>query len=161
MTNKKNPCITINTDASWDPKEKIGGYAFWIKCDSFTIKTSGQFKTKPTSSIKAELMCIANAVYTLCELPELPHTSLIVINCDCLMAFDRIYLNSSCKIGKMIALKLEELKTKTSPQGVTKVDLRHVKAHSGILNARSFVNNWCDKAAKEEMRRQRKRPSVP
>jgi len=31
-------------------------------------------------------------------------------------------------------------------------EFRHVKAHSGKNDARSFVNEWCDKEAKKWMR---------
>ena len=31
------------------------------------------------------------------------------------------------------------------------VEFRHVKAHSGINDSRSYVNEWCDAEAKKQM----------
>jgi len=36
------------------------------------------------------------------------------------------------------------------------VTLRHVKAHTKVSDARSFVNRWCDKQAKKQLRESRK-----
>lgn len=32
------------------------------------------------------------------------------------------------------------------------IELRHVRSHTMNRDARSYVNEWCDKAAKEQMR---------
>ena len=55
-------CITINTDASLNTEHKIGGYAFYIICDNFRLKVAGPFKEKVESPVKAEMMCMANAL---------------------------------------------------------------------------------------------------
>ena len=31
-------------------------------------------------------------------------------------------------------------------------EFRHVKAHNGVPDARSFINDWCDKEARKWMR---------
>jgi hypothetical protein len=35
-------------------------------------------------------------------------------------------------------------------------EVRHVKGHSNKKDSRSWVNNWCDEMAGNEMRKQRK-----
>ena len=77
-------CITINTDASFNSKHKIGGYAFYIVCDLFKIQKGGTFKKHPKTALEAEMMCMANALYTLLVQKELPSTKWIIINSDCL-----------------------------------------------------------------------------
>lgn len=32
------------------------------------------------------------------------------------------------------------------------IEFRHVKAHSGVDDKRSYVNEWCDKEAKRRLR---------
>ena len=147
-------CITINTDASFHPVHKIGGYAFYIVCDQFKIQKSGTFKIKPKSSIDAEMMCIANAMHTLLTQPELPEAKLIVINCDCLPSFKMITLKSNNPIGRKVASILRQIRISTSIKGVVKpnYEFRHVKAHTNNNDARSWVNDWCDKEAKKWMR---------
>ncbi len=149
---KKVNCITINTDASFHPEKKVGGYAFYIICDLFKIQKSGRFKKNPKNPEEAEMMCMANALHTLLHQKELPLTKIIVINSDCLNSFHKIGLKKE-GIGKMIAKILKEVRQKTSENNILpNYDFRHVKAHNGTPDARSWVNNWCDKEAKKWMR---------
>lgn len=141
-------CITINTDASFSHQYKKGGYAFWIVCDVFKIQKSGMFKTNPKSALEAEMMCMANALYMLATQKELPETKIIVINSDALLAFDRVGLKKQ-GLGKVVAKYLKQVRVRTF---CNKYEFRHVKAHNGTPDARSFVNNWCDKEAKKWMR---------
>lgn len=146
-------CITINTDASWHPIHKAGGYAFYIVCDLFKIQKAGMFKINPSNSMDAEMMCMANALHTVLKQPELPQIKMIVINSDCLFSFERIGLKKE-GIGRVVAKKLKELRRATAINGLIypKFEFRHVKAHSGTPDARSWINDWCDKEAKKYMR---------
>lgn len=141
--------ITINTDASYNSQKQVGGYAFYIVCDLFKIQKSGMFKVHPKSPMQAEMMCMANALHTLAAQPELPQFNWIVINSDCLFSFEKIKLKSQDKIGRVVAKKLRSVREKT---GFPDYELRHVKAHNGTPDARSWVNDWCDKEAKKWMR---------
>ncbi len=145
-------CITVNTDASFSHQKDAAGYAFYIKCDLFKIQKGGMFKKMPKNPMEAEMMCIANALFTLSAQKELPKCRLIVINSDCLNCFGLIKKKSPNVIGRKIYEILRELRKKTA---MPKFEFRHVKAHNGSLDARSFVNNWCDKEAKRWMRKMR------
>jgi len=37
------------------------------------------------------------------------------------------------------------------------LEYRHVKGHTRTKDGRSYVNRWCDKAAKRHMRKQREK----
>lgn len=153
---KSVKCITINTDASWHPQQKVGGYAFHIVCNDFRIKKSGMFKSKPNSSMDAEMMCMANAIATLLAQKELPGVNLIIINSDALFTFQRIGLNKKDEIGRKVAQLLRQLRKRMSimESVLPKFEFRHVKAHSGKNDSRSIVNEWCDQEAKKWMRKQ-------
>lgn len=143
-------CLTINTDASFNSQQKVGGYAFYVVCDSFKLKKSGVFKTSPKNSLEAEMMCIANAVYLTSIQKELPPLKKLIINSDALLAFERVgHGKMKPPIGRKIAALLSVIKRRT---GFEKYEFRHVKAHSGIQDARSLANDWCDKEAKRWMR---------
>jgi ribonuclease HI len=148
-------CITVNTDASFNPQYKIGGYAFYIVCDLFKIQKGGTFKNQPKTAMQAEMMCMANALYTLLVQKELPSTKWIIINSDCLFSFEKIGRKSQDDIGKKVAEMLRKVRLRTSHKGVImpKFQFRHVKAHNGTADARSYVNDWCDKEAKKWMRK--------
>jgi ribonuclease HI len=146
-------CITINTDASYSIQQKCGGYAFYIVCDSFKIQKSGYFKIHPENPMEAEMMCIANALHVLLHQKALPKTNFIIINSDCLNCFVRISKNSKDKLGRMIAKLIRQIREKTTIKGsLPKYEFRHVKAHNGTQDARSWVNDWCDKEAKKWMK---------
>ena len=138
-------CITINTDASFSYDKQCGGYAFYIICDLF--------KVVPKNSIDAEMMCMANAIYTLLAQKELPQTKLIVINSDCLNSFPKIKRKSDSDAGRKVAILLRDLRRRMAHnETLPKFEFRHVKGHSSKQDARSFVNRWCDSEAKKWMR---------
>lgn len=152
MKNRRLNCITINTDASFNLRKKTGGYAFYIVCDLFKIQKGGMFKVNPDNPQDAEMKCMVNALHTLVVQKELPPVKLIVINSDCLHSFTLIGRNKS-GVGKIIADTLRELRKKMAFDGILpEFEFRHVKAHSDIKDARSWVNDWCDKEAKKWMR---------
>lgn len=146
-------CITINTDASYSSKYKIGTYAFYIVCDTFKIKSGGIFKCAPSNPMEAEMMCMANALHTLLVQHELPQTSILVINSDCLFSFQHITRKSKLPIGRKVASILKQVRNRTLLNGciMPKYEFRHVKAHNGTPDARSHVNEWCDREAKRWM----------
>lgn len=146
---KQVTCITINTDASFNHVKKVGGYAFYIVCDLFKIQKSGMFKACPKNAMEAEMMCMANALHTLLAQKELPPTKWIIINSDCLYSFPKITRKSEDKIGRKVAEMLRGVRQRMS---MPQYEFRHVKAHNGTPDARSWVNNWCDKEAKKWMR---------
>lgn len=147
-------CITINTDASYHPEKRVGGYAFYIVCDLFKIQKGGMFKQNPKSAMEAEMMCMANALFTLLAQKELPSTKWIIINSDCLYSFRRIGIRSKDDIGKVVAKILRDVRRRMALRGgiLPQFKFRHVKAHNGAIDARSYVNDWCDKEAKKWMR---------
>ena len=105
------------------------------------------FKNSPNTPEEAEMMCIGNALATLLAQKELPECDVLIINSDCIGGMKKILGRStelSIKIGKIYDQILAKLKAK----GL----FRHVKAHSGVQDARSYVNEWCDREAKIYMR---------
>lgn len=145
--------ITINTDASFCPHTKVGGFAFYIVCNQFKIQKAGEFKTLPKNSTEAEVMCIGNAIATLMvqELPE--NINYIIINTDSLNGIHNITMGGGKIYGKVRKLKNKIKRVSKA----NRLEFRHVKAHSGAQDARSWVNEWCDTEAKKYMRRARQK----
>jgi ribonuclease HI len=145
-------CLTINTDASFHPIHKVGGYAFYIICDLFKIEKSGKFKQNPKSSIDAEMKCFGNALATILAQKELPKIKKIVFNTDCLGAVGCVTnKKNKSKVEQLIVKLLNDLKSRTHCKNL---EFKHVKAHNGTLDARSWVNDKLDKNAKKWMRQQ-------
>jgi ribonuclease HI len=142
--------ITINTDASFCPITKASGYAFYIVCDEFKITKGGVFKKKPKNAELAEVMCIGNALATLLAQNTTTKVNYLIINTDCLNGIEHL------KYRKGVYKQVRQLKRKAYDKfRVRRVELRHVRAHNGAPDARSWVNEWCDQEAKKWMRKQR------
>lgn len=141
--------LTINTDASFHPINKSSGFAFYVVCNSFKIQKSGKFNTDVSDSLMAETKCIGNAIATTLGRKDLPQVNTIVINTDCLPAISKInYSDEDYCIKIRELIELLKIRTKCST-----LKFKHVKAHSGKNDARSWVNEWCDKEAKKWMRK--------
>jgi ribonuclease HI len=144
---------TINTDASFSRRNKRGTYAFWSVFNGGTIKRSGILRGKVSDSTEAEIKCILNALYkTLYDEAEITR---VIVNTDSMHAIyilegdqERI---SKHRIKDREYLRYRFNKIKKEFPCVVNYSFRHVKAHSGIKDARSYVNDWCDAQAKGQM----------
>lgn len=142
--------FTINTDASFSHRYKRGAYAYWIKGDNFSARDSGMFKQELPSASIAELLAFEKALQVInAEIPkEYRGAVLLHVNTDCVFVIrilEGTSLNKNPKY-KMI------IKAVAHVASEYKIIARHVKAHTDDLSeARTWVNDWCDKAAKAEM----------
>jgi ribonuclease HI len=145
--------VTINTDASFHPILKYGAYAFWAICNDFKITKSGVFRKKCQTPDDAEAKCIINALTVI--LKSHKGISKIIINTDSLNAI--AYLTKDTFHISKYGLSLSKMRQFQQcltilPINKTKIEYRHVKAHSGINDTRSYVNEWCDYEAKKQLR---------
>jgi len=147
--------VTINTDASFHPSLKWGAYAFWAISNDFKITKSGVFRKKCTNPDDAESKCILNALTVVLK----AHKGLtkIIINTDSLNAIayltnDRTHIKRYGLIGNK-ATEFNRLFILLRKSYVKiPIEFRHVKAHSGINDKRSYVNEWCDWEAKKQLK---------
>lgn len=147
--------VTINTDASFHPNLKYGAYAFWAICDDFKITKSGVFRRKCIDPDDAESKCIINALTVVLK----SHTDItkIIVNTDSLNAI--AYLTKDKKHVSKYRLSASKMRQFQQclldlkiPASV-KIEYRHVRAHTGLNDSRSYVNEWCDMEAKKQLRK--------
>ena len=145
--------VTINTDASFHPQLKYGAYAFWAICNDFKITKSGVFRKKCINPDDAETKCILNALTVILKAHK--GISKIIVNTDSLNAI--AYLTNDkahifkYRLVKNKGIEFREILRKLPAKNIT-IEYRHCKAHSGVKDARSFVNEWCDSEAKRQLR---------
>ena len=147
--------VTINTDASFHSGLKYGAFAFWAICDDFKITKSGVFRSKCIDSNDAEARCIINALRVV----VLAHKGItrIIVNTDSLNAIalitnDKIHLDRYIGKGRSRWKHILKAYHETIKGRSLKIEFRHVRAHSGVKDARSYVNEWCDLEAKRQLR---------
>lgn len=147
--------FTINTDASHAPKVQVAAWACWIKSTHYKIQDSGLFPDPVPNSSVAEAMAIEQALLLLDMLidsqPFLraqrdgPGIKLY-INTDSMWTIQA--LTGKIKRSKHVAVARRVRSLAENYE----IEARHVKAHTRGADARSWVNNWCDRAARKLVR---------
>jgi ribonuclease HI len=137
--------ITINTDASFLPDHKVGGYAVWISTSLGKIKIAHPFKGTLSSSNDAEFKAIINALYLI--KPYNWELTGIVINTDSMNTIDAI--KGKIPNDKDIQNNINIYNQVIEELNVKQVVLKHIKAHNNTKTPAYWVNNWLDKQAKQ------------
>lgn len=148
---------TINTDASFSWQYKIGAYAFWIVSNEGRISMSGPFANPVESSQEAEAKCILNAIHVVLKQSYHKKISVIVINTDSATAISIFKKKSKLRETKWMAshgLELRKQFLLFKQKLNCKIVLRKVVAHKKVTDAKGWVNDWCDKNAKEQLWKQ-------
>lgn len=143
--------FTINTDASFSRKFRRGAGAYWIKGDNdFSARGSFMFKQELHSSFIAELLTFERAFQEVNKVVHPGHrgATILFVNTDSMFVIN--VLQGTAKIksprNRHVVLAIQHAIKDY------KVIPRHVKAHTeDLTEARTWVNDWCDKAAKSEM----------
>lgn len=147
--------LTINCDASFSNKHNIGTYAFWIVSDLGRITGAGPLRKKCRDSNDAEMKCILNAIATVCNDPVLMmKVKIIHVNTDSMNSIS-VFTRDKQKLNRYGLKKYDHLYHKylimRRELAGKEIHFAHVKAHVDTSTKRSYVNDWLDKAAKEQM----------
>lgn len=150
--------VTVNTDASFSFKHKVGSYAFWIVCNDFKIKMSGPLKHRVERAEIAEFRCLINAFDVMFRYVKTKPTK-IIVNTDCLNVIHVMTGNKeaikrfglSNKHGFPSHRRTLQNLIKNNGFDLSIVEYRHIKSHQHTDTARNYVNQWCDDEAKSHM----------
>jgi ribonuclease HI len=148
---------TITTDASFNPHHKVGGYAFWAVSNTFRITKSGVFKKPCRNPTDAEIKCIINALMVVLHGCE--GVTKVIVNTDSMNAIHVLTHDIKAQNKFMGGVRphnhyrLSYHKVLDTAKSKAVIEFRHVKAHTENTDARSWVNDWCDKEAKKAMRK--------
>lgn len=140
--------VTINTDASFYPIQKIGGYAIWIASDKGRVKHAAGFRNNVESPHDAEFKAVINALHLLkkqgWEITEIyinTDSQAVIQTIEGKGTFKRLPQHGKDNYQSFLSI-INEL-------GVKNVSLRHVKSHLHTKTARHWVNQWLDGEAKK------------
>lgn len=144
--------VTINTDASFYPIQKIGGYAIWIASNKGRVKHAAGFKGNVETPHDAEFKAVINALHLLkkqnWEITE------IYINTDSQTVIETVETKGTFKsLPKYAKDNYKAYQSIINELGVKHVSLRHVKGHLHTKTARHWVNDWLDTEAKKAARK--------
>lgn len=144
--------VTVIADASWCPDTGATGYGYWAVSERGRKYGGGAVRRPVLKSHVAEMMAAVNGIWkALAEGIAKPGDT-ILVQTDCQSAIhsfenpDRRPKEEQEVIGQLQRYKDEQSLT---------VMFRHVKGHTAGSTPREFVNNVCDKQAKDYMRKMR------
>ena len=141
---KDTKFITINTDAGIS-SQGISAFAYWIKSDYETIKSSGKFKNTLIDINEGEIKSILNALTRVTRLNYFNQIDVIVINTDSKNAINHLIRpNGSVKYKEAV-----DYYNQITKEIHCEIKFRHVRSHSNGKKARDWVNNWCDKQCRK------------
>ncbi len=146
--------ITIIADASHCPETKVAGYGFWIAGQRGKMSGSGAMRELCASSTVAEMQAIVNALHTGISTQLIQSNDHVLCQTDSTAAISglsgvRVVQNDQEKVTKLL---LDQL----CNRHILTVEFRHVKGHTGRMEARYASNRHCDIQARREMRMARK-----
>lgn len=146
--------ITVFSDASHHP-DGHAGYAYFLRDESTIVKESHALPWKADRSTDVEEFAMCHAILrALDTIPNEPGDE-IVAQTDCTHVIYRFEVEHSVATKSVIGWLTDA--------GVS-LRFKHVRAHSGVDDKRSYVNRWCDSNARREMRLSRAallKPSSP
>lgn len=149
--------VTLNTDASFWYGVNKGAYAFWAKSNEFCIKKTGVFRQKCLCNTDAEAKAILNGLSTVCNASTF--VTRIIVNTDSIPAiaiFQRCKMVTAKDLAEWKWSHIYKVYMALLLRDNLTIEFRHVKAHNGTSDKRSFVNDWCDKNAKKSIKSKNK-----
>lgn len=140
-------CVTAFCDASFRHDTKAAAWACWVKGPLGTFNKAYPFKTPPAHATEAEKYAAINTLAIIKKMYAGYKEVTIVLQVDCLDA--KFMMEGKPTKGKPETRNLHEVARKhvaTLPKGWT-LKLKHVKAHNGTSDVRSYVNTLIDRQA--------------
>lgn len=135
--------VTLFVDASFFHATKSGAWALYAISEKDRLTYAGRFRQPIKDSSHAELAAIANALHTILPHPLSAGATRILIQTDCKGAIEWI-ANGSCKHHPEV---LQHILDTLDKYGVAH-ELRHIKAHVGTAEPRTYCHDWCDREAR-------------
>lgn len=149
--------VTINTDASFSRSLQRGSYAFWIVSNMGKVAKSGMLKKKIHRPEQGEFHCILNALHTALN-QDWRNIDKIIINIDCLNVIHLMNKNKEAIIkynlrswGDYLVHRFDMMLREKKMLGKVQVEFRHIRAHQSTESRKQWVNDWCDRNAKEQL----------
>lgn len=141
---------TVIADASHCHRLNVGGWAAWVRVDDFKtpIKGYGVLKGKLPDATVCEVYAALNGVWLAVQYGA----DDILLRTDCMAVVHLVHREIK---SKRLQHVWREATSQPWFKGVRVLSARHVPGHGKIVNAATFVNDWCDAKAKFAMKQAR------
>lgn len=149
--------ITLTTDISTHPDDKVATWAAYVRYDGGVIKKSGVFKEYPPNTFQAESLALINALVIINNsIPNLSDYRLIVHS----EVFNPLkpIRNKRGTIKEHDKRRSDAIFSIVVPilNEFISWDIRKIKAHNANVKSyekgKYYMNEWCDKKARKLLR---------
>lgn len=143
---------TVISDASRCPTTGACGWAAWVVCDGQRAKEFGQ--CGPYDSIdRAEVHALVQGIRLA---RRLWRPTNLLVQSDSKSALREFGMKRDRNQGLYVEARYLSVLQSFPPEELDfRIMPKHVKGHTRTQDARSWVNRWCDKHAREAMREMR------
>lgn len=142
--------ITVFSDASFDHVTKASGYAYWHRDHKSIHRGSGGHAELVESSSDAECVALCIAIVSAIRTLEHQPGDIISLQSDCIHALK--VLQGQIPKMTMIEAGFSKWALRVVQEHGLSLKPKHIKAHTGLEDARSYVNTFCDEASRRRMR---------
>lgn len=139
--------VTLYTDASWSPHDGTGAYAYFARSSAGRIEHAGRVPRRCPSNHHAEMYAIAKGCADV--VMRWPQTRTVFVNTDSMTCLEVLWPwgRSRHQSDSPHAVLGRGLLQWLEGEGV-KLRSKHVKAHTGRSDVRSYLNERMDAAAR-------------
>jgi ribonuclease HI len=139
--------VTIISDASFNYRKKVGGYAFHIELGKEVYQIWGPFNDKLSNPLEAEMKCVLNALFYIRK-KGVKIGRLKVIT-DSMFIAEHMFKKKQGRNRRTTDL-VNRIKQYLGHIDYNRIEFEHVKAHTDNLESyNKYINDWCDKMSKE------------
>lgn len=148
--------ITVHADASYNPKTREGGWAVWVRGGGGRIVSSGPCPDYVANAHHAELAAIYAGIHLAVK--KFPEVTAILVRSDCQPALHNL---QNLQVPNRNAV-IERLRVKIcEAAGPRLIKTKWVRGHDSGNTRESWVNNACDRMAREARLRARVAAPAP
>lgn len=145
LNNPADSYVTVFADASYCPQTGAYGWCFWVKFGSpAQTKVHHGGGAYVLNSLMAEVEALLKALEFVESIPL--DGKIVVLQSDC--------------TGALNFPRVKSLMEKLVQLGAKRAYVKHVKGHQGTKDPRSAVNTMCDRNARNQMRKHRKKVTI-
>jgi len=147
--------VSIFSDASYDHKLRVGGWGAWARSDRGMESGGGAFAVSPSNPEEAEGYALVNALHFAFRSGiAMPGDRIVAgVDNEGVLQLVRGERPASHDWQRLVLRHLERF----ADEARVRFDFRHVKAHAPRRGGRNFVNNVCDRLAKQGLKDARER----
>lgn len=143
--------VTIVCDASFDPNDNIGAFAYYAVSKRKKGGGNGALKVRPLSSIQAEMMAIVRGLVCALNRKIARPGDKILFRVDCIPAYEKL-LKRQCQLSKTFIRICDSARLT--------VEFRHIPAHTNDQDPVTDTHRTCDRLSRQAMRKEVFRQSL-